>query len=227
LSAVESPLLRAVFIANSSALPGSASNQAALLVRSTAANVKVIFAFAPPKKPAIAMLKAAICWLMVVMETFPVVPLWTTWKYSGTEALKFAGTFGARPGMSLLTGLLRSTGSRAGPRAVPVEPSDARLSNAESSQKADATADDDVPAPAGAVVAAATARTVARRMRNRFAYAPPWLRYRQVIPPFARAAGGGRLPDPHRDDPVASKAYARHSSQAACMRAACPAVNWS
>jgi hypothetical protein len=110
---------------------------------------------------------------MVVIETFPVVPLWTTWKYSGTDALKFAGTFGAKPGMSLLTGLFRSTGSRTGPRAVPVVPSDARLSNAESSQKADAADDDPIPAPAGAVVAATTARIAVMSMKSRFTFLSP------------------------------------------------------
>ena len=55
---------------------------------------------------------------MAAAETFPVVPLWITWKYTGTDALKLAGTFGASPGIVLSTGAFRNTGSREAPRAV-------------------------------------------------------------------------------------------------------------
>jgi len=105
--------------------------------------------------------------VMVAFETSPAAPLWITWKYTGTDALKFAGTFGASPGIVLSTGAFRNTGSRV--RTRPAGPRNGTEPSSESPQIADVAAPPGVfPLFADGVVAAANARTAVSRTRNRF-----------------------------------------------------------
>ena len=55
---------------------------------------------------------------MVGAQTFPVVPLWITWKYTGMLASNDALTLGPVPEISLSEGPTLRSGSRDGPRAA-------------------------------------------------------------------------------------------------------------